>query len=119
MNLSVSSHDDVVEIALDGRLDAASSPGVQDAINKQINAGHAKIVLDFSKMDYISSSGLRVLLMAVKTLKAKNGRMLIYAANEHVREVFNLAGFVPYFPMYADRQEALAAIQKQDAADTM
>lgn len=113
MNLSTTFHEDIVEIILNGRLDAASSPAVQDALNEQIDAGHTKIVLDFSKMDYISSSGLRVLLMAVKALKAKDGRMLIYGANEHVQEVFNLAGFLPYFPMYAQQREALDALKKE------
>lgn len=113
MNLSTTVHGKIIEIVLNGRMDATSSPGVLDAINEQIAAGHSNILLDFSNMDYISSSGLRVLLMAVKTLNAKNGRILIHGANEHVKEVFNLAGFMPYFPMYAGQREALDALKKE------
>ena len=70
MNLSFTAHGDIMEIGLNGRLDAASSPEVLDALNARINAGHLKILLDFSRMDYISSSGLRVLLIAAKALIA-------------------------------------------------
>ena len=113
MNLSFTPHENILEIGLNGRLDAATSPAALDALNKQINAGQLKIVLDFSKLDYISSSGLRVLLMTLKTLNAKKGRLVIYGMKAHVREVFELAGFLSYFPTYAGWEEASAALGKE------
>lgn len=113
MDISVHPHDEILEIGLNGRLDAANSAKVQDALIQQIDSGSRKIVMDFSHLDYISSSGLRVLLVALKLLKKENGRMYFYGVNEYVREVFDLAGLLPFFPIYADCREAIDALKQE------
>lgn len=110
MNVSISHNDRNMVVTLTGRLDAASAPGVLETLNAQIDGGQSRLVLDFSSMDYISSSGLRMLLVIMKRLSAAGGRMFLCGVNEHVREVFDLAGFTPFFPMYADQKAALEAL---------
>ena len=78
-------------IALEGRLDTMTSPELEAELNQSL-AGADSLTLDFSKLDYISSAGLRVLLSAHKAMSAKGG-MKVTNVNEIVQEVFEVTGF--------------------------
>ena len=80
-----------LEIALEGRLDTMTAPELEAELNKDLS-GADSLTLDFSKLDYISSAGLRVLLSAHKAMSAKGG-MKVTNVNEIVREVFDVTGF--------------------------
>ncbi|MCX7019699.1 MAG: STAS domain-containing protein [bacterium] len=97
-------------LTITGKIDVTTSGQLQDAIIAGINRGGCDFVLDLSGADYISSSGLRVLLIVIKRLKEQGGRLVIAAASGHIREVFDIAGFTPLFPMYPTIDEALAAL---------
>ena len=80
-----------LQIALEGRLDTMTAPELEAEMNQSlVNA--ESLILDFSKLDYISSAGLRVLLSAHKVMSAKGG-MKVTNASEIVREVFEVTGF--------------------------
>ena len=78
-------------IALEGRLDTTTSPELAAQLKKPMESAES-LTLDFSKLDYISSAGLRVLLSAHKAMSAKGG-LKITNVNEIVREVFDVTGF--------------------------
>ena len=78
-------------IALEGRLDTMTAPELEAELGKSLD-GAESLVLDFSKLEYISSAGLRVLLSAHKTMSARGG-MKITNVNEIVQEVFEVTGF--------------------------
>jgi anti-sigma B factor antagonist len=78
-------------IALEGRLDTMTSPELEAELNQSL-AGADSLTLDFSKLEYISSAGLRVLLSAHKAMSAKGG-MKVTNVNEIVQEVFEVTGF--------------------------
>ena len=80
-----------LEIALEGRLDTMTAPELERELNRVLG-GIDSLTLDFSKLDYISSAGLRVLLSAHKALCGKGG-MKVTHANEIVNEVFDVTGF--------------------------
>ena len=80
-----------LEIALEGRLDTMTAPELEAELNQSMNAADS-LVFDFSKLDYISSAGLRVLLAAHKVMSKKNG-MKVTHVNEIVAEVFEVTGF--------------------------
>jgi anti-sigma B factor antagonist len=80
-----------LEIALEGRLDTMTAPELEAELSKSMSSADS-LTLDFSKLDYISSAGLRVLLTAHKTMAAKNG-LKITNVNEVVQEVFEVTGF--------------------------
>ncbi len=80
-----------VEFALEGRLDTMTAPELEAALKSDIDTAES-IVLDFSKLDYISSAGLRVLLSAHKAMSGKGG-MKVMHVNEIVQEVFDVTGF--------------------------
>ncbi len=78
-------------LALEGRLDTTTAPQLEAELKASLN-GVESLILDFSKLDYISSAGLRVLLSAHKQMAGKSG-MKIRNANEIVQEVFDVTGF--------------------------
>lgn len=91
MNITKKQEGTALEIALEGRLDTATAPALEAEINQSLN-GVDELTLDFGKLEYISSAGLRVLLGAQKALYGK-GKMRVINANEIVREVFEVTGF--------------------------
>jgi anti-sigma B factor antagonist len=78
-------------IALEGRLDTMTAPDLEAELKKSLD-GVETLNLDFSKLDYISSAGLRVLLSAHKLMSAKGG-MKVTNVNDVVQEVFEVTGF--------------------------
>ena len=78
-------------IALEGRLDTTTAPELEQEIKLSLG-GVTELVMDFARLDYISSAGLRVLLAAHKTMM-KQGSMKVVHANEMVMEVFEVTGF--------------------------
>jgi len=81
-----------VRVALRGRLDAAWSASVQDALADCVRAGQHEIELDLSQVGFISSAGIRVLLVTYRQLHGINGRLAIVDASAEVREVIELSG---------------------------
>ena len=80
-----------LEIALEGRLDTTTAPELEKELKDSMDAA-TELTLDFGKLDYISSAGLRVLLAAHKAMSKKGG-MKVTKVNEIVREVFDVTGF--------------------------
>ncbi len=80
-----------LELSLEGRLDTMTAPELEAEISKAL-PGADSLVLDFAKLDYISSAGLRVLLSAHKQLSAKGGLKIVHV-NDIVQEVFEVTGF--------------------------
>jgi anti-sigma B factor antagonist len=79
-------------LKLEGRLDTTTSKELETAINDSFE-GKTDVELDFSKLEYISSAGLRVVLIAQKRMN-KQGNMKITNINDMVREVFEITGFM-------------------------
>ena len=78
-------------LALEGRLDTMTAPELESELNGSLKDAES-LTLDFSKLEYISSAGLRVLLSAHKAMSSKGG-MKVTNVNEIVREVFEVTGF--------------------------
>lgn len=101
----------VVLLVLTGRLDAGTASKLEEKLVGLIDAGNRSFVLDFMNLDYISSAGLRVLLMAAKKLKGLNGRIVLSSLKAHIREVFDIAGFSTIFPTYDQQDAAVGSFQ--------
>ena len=98
---------DIVTLSLSGRLDTTTSKAFEDRILAHIESGERRIAIDLAELEYISSAGLRVFLLAAKRLDSAQGRIALCALTEPVREVFDIAGFIPIFAIYDSQQEAL------------
>lgn len=90
MKITKHSEGTALEIALEGRLDTNTAPELEKELKESLG-GMTDLTLDFAKLEYISSAGLRVLLSAHKTMQ---GRMTVKNVNDIVSEVFDVTGFV-------------------------
>ena len=91
LNINKTIKDATLYYALEGRLDTITSPELEEELKASLEDAQA-LVLDFEKLEYISSAGLRVLLSAQKTM-AKRGEMKLKHVNETVMEIFEVTGF--------------------------
>ncbi len=90
-----------------GSLDTQTSPEAQTRMKQLIDKGATKIVVNFEKLDYVSSAGLRILLAVAKQLKGNGGELRICGLNGDVQEAFKFAGFHMILTVKKTESEAL------------
>jgi anti-anti-sigma factor len=108
MEITPKNHENATILAVAGRIDTATAPVLELAINQEIEQRHRKILLDFSAVSYISSGGLRVLLATAKKLKNPGDRFALCSLSPEVMKILKLAGFTSIFSISPDEGEALA-----------
>ena len=94
MNIEKKLEGTTLAIALEGRLDTTTSPDLEETLGASLD-GVTALVFDFTKLDYLSSAGLRVLLSAQKRMN-KQGSMKLVHVNDAVKEVFEITGFADF-----------------------
>lgn len=94
-------------VQLQGKVDATSAPSVEQTLMGVIDQGEKKLVIDCASLDFISSAGLRSLLLAVKKMKASGGAIALAALQPHVKEVFDISGFSALFVIHGSRADAV------------
>ena len=91
MTITTDRNESALTLALEGRLDTTTSPELDSVIKTSLD-GVSDLTLDLEKLEYLSSSGLRVLLSAQKIMN-KQGTMVVRNVNETIREIFEITGF--------------------------
>lgn len=91
MKINTARDDSRLTLTLEGRLDTSTAPQLEALLQKEL-PGTTELTLDFGALEYISSAGLRVLLMTQKAMN-KQGSMCVRNVNETVNEVFEITGF--------------------------
>ena len=94
-------------VEFDGEFDTTASPAVESQLNQLREQGVRKILVDFQKMEFISSAGLRVLLATAQELQKAGGELRVCNLNEEVNEVFDISGFSTILMVFKDESEAL------------
>jgi anti-anti-sigma factor len=100
-------------LATEGRIDHASAEGFKGALEphlEQCKAGADVVVLDLSAVDYISSVGLRVLMLAAKQSKSQGGAIAVAALKPVVKEIFEISKFNLVIPCFAGVRDALGEL---------
>ena len=95
-----------VIIGIKGRLDTTNYSMLEKKLIELIDSNHNKILIDCSNMDYISSSGLRILLMALKKITLMKGKFVLCSLQENIREIFEISGFTSIFEIYLSKEDA-------------
>ncbi len=106
MDFTVDEFGDVKAVRIAGNLDTQTSTVAQEQLTQLIDNGATKILVDFEDLNYISSSGLRMLLVAVKRLEGTGGQLRICNPNKMVQEVFEVSGFSDILSVYTSEAEA-------------
>ena len=109
MEIVRSDEGNYVLVTLLGRLDELAAGEVERAFTGMIDAGVDRVLLDLSGVEYISSSGLRVLLMLLRAVKQREGRLVLCGLSPFVAEVFDISNFRSLFEVRQDSAEARAA----------
>ena len=100
---------DVLILLPIGRVDSTNAHLFEAFVMQRIGDGERHLVVDLSRLDFISSSGLRVLLLAAKALEADNQTFVLCAMKSHIREIFRINGFDRILQMEKSRASAIAA----------
>ena len=111
MNIGEQKVDDVLVLSPEGRLDSNTAEAFEQRVLGRIDDGEVRLVIDLSALEYISSAGLRVLLMAAKRIKSENGGMALCGLKEAIREVFEISGFLTILNIVDDMASAVAAVK--------
>ncbi len=97
MTIDIQETNGSVKAALIGRLDTAAAAEVANDFNRLSEKANEEIVLNFAQLEYISSSGLRLLIGLRKDCAAKGGKVIIEKINDTIRNVFTMTGFYTLF----------------------
>jgi anti-anti-sigma factor len=108
--LQTRTENNAIVITISGRLDAVTAPEYEKSIRELIGGGNNFFVVDFEPLDYISSAGLRALLLMAKLLKEKGGKVCFANVKGNVRSVFDMSGFSALFKIESSVAEALLAL---------
>ncbi len=110
MDIITRKEDTTTILEVSGKIDTLSSQDFQKALFDPINQGDTHIILDFKQLRFMSSAGLRVLIMAQKRLSPHNGSLLIAHLSASIREVFDVAGFSQLFKLFDTTDDALSSL---------
>lgn len=92
MKITENRTEDTILLTVEGRVDTNTSPQLQERLLKAFQKG-SRVILDFEQVEYVSSAGLRALLIGQKTANSKKGSMKLIHVQEAVQEVLDLSGF--------------------------
>lgn len=109
MQIIESNENGVAALTVVGRMDSNTSSEAEKIISKQIDGGAKRILLDLSGLEYMSSAGLRALLLGVKKSKVAGATLSLSGVREEIKEVLVVSGFVAFFKIYPTKDEALKA----------
>ena len=93
--------------AIEGSIDSQTAPALQESILPAINES-SRIVLDMSEVTFVSSAGLRVLLMVYRQVKARDGKVVLVGVSDEIKDVMFMTGFISFFEISATMEEALS-----------
>ena len=98
INVTFQKNGDTLTVLPEGRLDTATSPLLEAKMNPELT-GIKHLILDFAQVDYISSSGLRLILGAHQSMEENGGDIRLINVNEYIKDVLNLVGFLDIIPV--------------------
>lgn len=116
MDLSQASYADVRVVAVNGRVDHANADQFKSQLWPLLastGAAGEKILLNLSGLEYISSAGLRVLMLAARELKARQGTLVVCQPQAVVKEIFEISRFNVVLRVYPDLKAALAELSER------
>ncbi|MGD9535637.1 MAG: STAS domain-containing protein [Alphaproteobacteria bacterium] len=110
MELEEESQRGATIVTVSGRIDSANAKQFEEALMSRLSAVASSVLLDLSRLQYISSAGLRVILLAAKQQQASQRSFALCSLTPMIKEVFEVSGFNRILGIYPSRDEALAAL---------
>jgi anti-anti-sigma factor len=111
MEISRKRDGEVVVVKLSGRLDSSAAATAEEGLLVALGGVPPRLAIDMTELGYISSAGLRVLLVVAKKVQQQHGKIALFGLNPNVREVFTVSGFDTIFPIETDAAAAIASVR--------
>lgn len=110
MEISVQQYKRVAVITVTGRIDSATASELEGTIQSLIDKGQRQLILDLAAVDFLSSSGLRVMVTALKNLRKTGGELSVAQPSERVASSLSIAGLDTLFHSFESREAAIASV---------
>lgn len=111
MNVDEAREGTVTVIVVRGRLDGVTAPTLGERLTSTLDASSPRLLLEMSQLEYISSAGFRVLLIAAKRAREHDGQIALAGIAGHVRQLFEIGGFLDLFRVFGTRDEGVNALR--------
>ncbi len=112
VNVTTERIDDVLSADVEGRLDGSNVVQFEEAVRTAIEDSDRAVIMDFEKLVYISSAGLRAILLTAKSLQNRDAKLLLCSLSDRIREVFEISGFDKILPIHPSKAEALDSLNR-------
>ena len=113
MKMTAERQDGVLSIRVDGRIDGSNAIEFQETIRTAVQDRDRAMIMDCERISYISSAGLRAVLMTAKALSNRDVRFALCALSDDVLEVFEKSGFDKIITIFLSKAEALGSLDRQ------
>ena len=110
VNVTTERTDDVLSADVEGRIDGSNVVQFEEAVRSAIEDSDRAVVMDFENLVYISSAGLRAILLTAKSLQNRDAKLVLCSLSDRIREVFEISGFDKILPIHATKADALASL---------
>ncbi|WP_201981936.1 STAS domain-containing protein [Hymenobacter rubidus] len=110
MNATSSTVDGITVITAEGSIDSKTASAFESTAIGAVQ-GQSQVIIDLTKVDFLSSAGLRVLLVAYRQVKARNGKVVLVGTSEEIQDVMSDTGFLGYFVTVDTLAEGLATLK--------
>jgi anti-anti-sigma factor len=111
MPVQVDNRDGVTMVRPSGRIDSSNAVEFEQVVAGKLDEGCVRLVFDFSDLDFMSSAGLRVVLVAAKRMREAKGKLAFAGLRENVRDVFEMSGFLKLFNAHDGLEQAIASVK--------
>jgi anti-sigma B factor antagonist len=111
VEVNESSDGAVTIVVVKGRLDSVSAPTLGERLSGALSAPSRRLLIELSQLEYISSAGFRVLLLAARRAAETDGQIVLAGVSGKMRQLFDLGGFLDLFRICGSRDEGIAALR--------
>lgn len=110
MEINIKTIEQVTVVEVIGDIDGKTAPEVREQVSVQIQSG-TKMILDMSRVDYMSSAGLRMLLATYRQVTSSDGRVVLVRVSEEIQDTMSMTGFLRFFTVCETVEDGLEALQ--------
>ena len=111
MDINTERQDGALVVMAEGYVDGSNARAFHESLESALEADDKAMILDLEDLTYISSAGLRVMLLVAKTVQKQRGRLVVCSLSESVRNLFEISGFDKIIDVYASRDDAIAEVR--------
>ena len=110
MNVNINTQNGILIISVEGNVDSKTAPELQQKISDATHDSK-KVIIDMTKVEFVSSAGLRVLLMVYRQIKTNNGVVVLVGVSDEIKEVMSMTGFINFFKIFENIDQSFSAFQ--------